>query len=193
MTTNLPQAALPRPRPSAPKAAMPPGACDAHVHMLGDEFPLWDKRVEDPAPGSLDDWAKRLETHLDTLGCDRVVIVHSIVYGGDNSVTMAAVERLGDRARGIGLVTDDATDADLDAQVAGQFGHMPVCVHQHLHMEAAFGQARGQAFHAGPGENATMDVIQPNARHAPRDQGVQVRVGGIIGHKANATCPVAQP
>ncbi|UWQ19378.1 amidohydrolase [Jannaschia sp. M317] len=111
----LPRSAAPVPRPHAPGIALPKGACDAHVHMLGSEFALWDGRVEDPAPGTLDDWAERLETHLDTLGLDRVVIVHTILYGGDNSVTQAAIARLGDRARGIGLVTDAATEADLDA------------------------------------------------------------------------------
>ncbi|GIT90581.1 2-pyrone-4,6-dicarboxylate hydrolase [Jannaschia pagri] len=112
---SLPRAALPIVEPTAPKAPLPEGACDAHVHMMGDDFPLWDGRVEDPAPGLLEDWAQRLERHLARLGLARVVIVHSIVYGGDNAVTLAAVRRLGGRARGIGLVTDGATEAELDA------------------------------------------------------------------------------
>ncbi|MGB3554377.1 MAG: amidohydrolase family protein [Jannaschia sp.] len=114
----LPRAAPPRAASTPPAVPLPAGACDAHVHMVAEDFPLWDGRVEDPAPGRLDDWMARLKAHLDALGFARVVIVHSILHGGDNSVTVEAVRRLGDRARGIGLVTDDATEADLDALAA---------------------------------------------------------------------------
>lgn len=124
MTPPRPVAAAPVEAPSLPSAATPPGACDAHVHMLADDYALWDGRVEDPAPGSFETWLARLDRHLSALGMDRVVVVHSILHGGDNAVTAEAVRRLGpDRARGIGLVTDDATEAELDAlAVAGIVG-----------------------------------------------------------------------
>ena len=117
MTAPHAMAQPPAPRPSPPGVVLPPGACDTHVHMLADDarFPLWPGRVEDPAPGRLEDWVGRLRLHLDTLGLQRVVVVHSILYGGDNAVTLAALRALGGRARGIGLVTDDAGEADLDA------------------------------------------------------------------------------
>lgn len=118
MTRIYPTAEAPVDTPRAPSVPLPAGACDAHVHMVAgaDEFPLWDKRVENPADGNFDDWIARLEHHLATLGFARVVVVHSILYGGDNAVTLAALKRLGpDRARGICLVTDDATEAELDA------------------------------------------------------------------------------
>ena len=113
---RMPRAEAPVARPTRPTSPIPANACDAHVHMVADDYPLWENRVEDPAPGRLQDWADRLEHHLESLGFARVVIVHSILYGGDNAVTVDSVARLGrDRARGIGLVTDDATDAELDA------------------------------------------------------------------------------
>lgn len=111
----LPRADLPLDPPSAPRAPLPDGACDAHVHMLADDYPLWEGRVEDPAEGTFETWAGRLERHLAALGMARVVVVHSILYGGDNAVTADAVARLGARARGIGLVRDGATEAELDA------------------------------------------------------------------------------
>ncbi len=115
---TFPKALMPVDTPAAPLAVLPKGACDAHVHMVaGDDFPLWDGRVEDPAGGELDDWIARFRHHLDVLGLDRSVIVHSILYGADNSVTIAAVKALGAVARGIGLVTDQATEAELDALV----------------------------------------------------------------------------
>lgn len=120
MTARLPRAALPADPPAAPGTVLPEGACDAHVHMVaGPEFPLWDGRVEDPAEGDFDSWLARFERHLKTLGFARTVIVHSILYGGDNRVTIEAVRRLGsDRARGIGLLPDGAGPKDLDAFLA---------------------------------------------------------------------------
>lgn len=115
---TLPQAAPPCETPTPPKRPLPKGACDAHVHLLGDDFPLWDRRVEDPAPGGLDDWLARYRTHLAALGCTRGVIVHSILYGTDLSVTKAAVAAMGTGFTGVGLITDDATEADLDELVA---------------------------------------------------------------------------
>lgn len=107
----------PADRPKVPTTMPPPGACDAHVHMVGGpgDFPLWEGRVENPAEGrDFDGWLDLFRTHLDTLGIERAVIVHSILYGDDNSVTIEAVKRLGDAARGIGLLRDDAPEAALD-------------------------------------------------------------------------------
>lgn len=84
--------------------------------LAGPEFPLWDGRSEDPAPGrDFAGWLATLRRHLDTLGLERVVVVHSILYGADNAVTLAALRALGPAARGIALVRDGAGEAELDA------------------------------------------------------------------------------
>lgn len=112
----LPRSELPAvPRP--PETRAPAGGCDTHVHLLAapEEFPLWDGRIEDPAEGT--DFAAyltRYRGHLETFGIERGVIVHSILYGPDNSVTVEAVRRMGPNFRGIGLLPDDAPEADLD-------------------------------------------------------------------------------
>ncbi|MDJ1017387.1 MAG: amidohydrolase family protein [Paracoccaceae bacterium] len=106
---TLPYAEMPAEKPAAPSWALPEGACDAHVHMVAgpEDFALWDARVENPAPGpDFDGWLARFQAHLDTLGFDRTVFVHSILYGGDNAVTLEAVRRFGDRARGVCLLPD---------------------------------------------------------------------------------------
>ncbi len=116
----LPEAPLP-PAPKAPTEAVPEGACDAHVHLLGGsgEYPLYDGRIEDPASGeTLDSYLDRFRAHLAALGMRRTVVVQSIFYGTDNTVTAEAVRRLGPEARGIGLVPDGAGDAALDLLVA---------------------------------------------------------------------------
>ena len=111
----LPHAQMP-PAPSTPATLASQDACDAHVHLVaGPEFPLWDGRVEDPAPGpDFDGWLDLYTDHLKTLGFSRGLIVHSILYGTDNSVTVQAVRRMGPNFKGVGLLPDDASDADLD-------------------------------------------------------------------------------
>jgi Predicted metal-dependent hydrolase of the TIM-barrel fold len=119
MTAPKPRAAAPLDPPAPPRERAPDGACDAHFHMVGDDFPLWSGRVEDPAPGALADWAARFRRQMAALGVSRGVVVHSILYGGDNALTAAAVATLGrENFRGIGLAPDGADDAALDALVA---------------------------------------------------------------------------
>lgn len=119
-----PQATLPVETPTAPIKPLPQGSVDAHIHIVADDFALWEMRIEDPAPGDLNAWLTRLKRHHSILGLDRTVVVHSILYGADNSVTLAAAQALGtEKARAIALVRDGATEAQLDrlaaAQVAG--------------------------------------------------------------------------
>lgn len=117
MVKFYPVAPLPAERPSAPSKKAPAGACDAHVHMVAgpDVFDLWEGRVEDPGNGSFEAWLDRYRTQLDVLGFDRGIIVHSILYGTDNTVTSATVEALGkDRFKGVGLVPDGSPASSLD-------------------------------------------------------------------------------
>ncbi len=106
------------PRPaSPPQEKAPAGAVDTHIHMLAgaSEFALSDARVEDPAPLDMDRFLAAYRAQCDTLGIARCVIVHSIIYGTDNAVTLEAIRRIGPNARGIGLLPDGAPEADLDA------------------------------------------------------------------------------
>lgn len=113
-----PTAPLP-PEAQAPAQTAPDGAVDTHFHMLAApaEFPLHDKRSENPAT-SLEDYLTRYRTMAAALGLSRGVVVQSIFYGTDNSVTVEAIRQLGPGYTGIGLLTDDATDATLDQFVA---------------------------------------------------------------------------
>ncbi len=102
---------------SAPEQKAPPGAVDTHIHMLAvpDEFALSPTRIENPAALDMDGFLSAYKTQCDTLGIQRCVVVHSILYGADNSVTVEAIRRLGSDARGVGLLRDGATEAELDA------------------------------------------------------------------------------
>ena len=106
--------------PLPPKAVdhpikAPQNACDTHVHILAgpDELPLWDGRTQDPAQ-SFEEYLDGYRAHLSALGITRGVIVHSIFYGTDNAVTVKAVNAMGAGFAGVGLLPDDATDAELD-------------------------------------------------------------------------------
>lgn len=115
--SQLPQGLAPADRPKVPSTLPPQGACDAHLHLVGGkrDFPLWEHRREDPAPGrGFGDWLDLLRMHMSTLEMSRGVIVHSVLYGDDNRVTIEALRQLGPGFRGVGLVDEDANDALLD-------------------------------------------------------------------------------
>ena len=94
---------------------VPPGATDCHVHIImPDEaaFPLYDKRVYTPPPAT----PQQLLDFQHALHMDHVVIVTPSFYGTDNRATLAGMKALGPRrARGVAVIGDATTQADLDA------------------------------------------------------------------------------
>jgi predicted TIM-barrel fold metal-dependent hydrolase len=98
-------------QPSVPvNFAVPPGACDTHVHVFdGARFPFVATRVYTPEPASL----AELQALHRALHVERVVVVHPSVYGTDNSCSLDAIRQLGSRARGVALIDDKTTDAQL--------------------------------------------------------------------------------
>jgi len=97
---------------------MPPNAINAHVHLIGTDYPLSPKAVETPPAGTLNDWLDRYCAHLAEMGCTRGVIVHSILYGTDNSITLDAVAAMGAGFAAVVLVPDEVSDAELDRLAA---------------------------------------------------------------------------
>jgi predicted TIM-barrel fold metal-dependent hydrolase len=93
---------------------IPAGAADCHVHVIADSarFPFWPGRSYTPPGASADELlALQQALHL-----DHVVVVTPSVYGVDNSATLDALRQLGpERARGIAVIDDKATPAELDA------------------------------------------------------------------------------
>lgn len=206
---DKPNAQMP-PAPRAPKTAPPVGACDAHVHLVGgpDDFPLWDGRVENPAPGvDFDGWLARYRDHLATLGFTKGLIVHSILYGTDNSITVEALRRLGPNFKGVGLLADDASDGDLDAfvehnlkavrlnyvhggvlswqgaktmapRLAERGLHIQMLLHSHLHMAEL-----AQEIRVLPVPLVIDHIGWPDVPLGPRDRGFQTLLGLLAdGH-----------
>src|SRR4051812_18344716 len=97
---------------TAIEIAVPPNACDCHVHVFDPaHFPYVAKRVYTPPAASVEDL---LALH-NALRMDRVVIVQPSVYGADNACTLDAVRRLGARARAVAVIDKTTSATELDA------------------------------------------------------------------------------
>jgi predicted TIM-barrel fold metal-dependent hydrolase len=105
-------AAAPQPRTQV-NFDVPAGACDCHVHVFGDpaQYPFFSGRTYSPDTASADE----LRQLLSALRLERVVIVQPSVYGTDNRCTLDGIRALGSRARGVAVIDDKISDADLDA------------------------------------------------------------------------------
>jgi predicted TIM-barrel fold metal-dependent hydrolase len=94
---------------AAPSRALPPGACDSHMHIFDPRFapsPHW-KRT----PPVADVPAYRLLQQR--IGTSRTVVVTPSTYGVDNRCTLAALADLGSSARGVAVVDADVATAEL--------------------------------------------------------------------------------
>ena len=95
---------------------VPAGACDCHVHVIGDpaKYPMSPSRVYTPPTATADE----LLSLQKFLHMDRVVIVQPSFYGTDNSATIDGMKQLGPaRARGVAVI-DDKTSATALADMA---------------------------------------------------------------------------
>ena len=100
---------------SRPSRALPPLACDSHMHVFDARFapsPHW-PRTPPQAPVA----AYRLLQQR--LGTSRAVVVTPSTYGSDNACTLEALDQLGERARGVAVV-DAAVDGAELARLAAR-------------------------------------------------------------------------
>jgi 2-pyrone-4,6-dicarboxylate lactonase len=97
--------------PSKPRLKLPPGACDAHVHVFGPRarFPFAEGRSYTPSDATKEMLFKLHER----LGIQHCVIVQPACHGTDNSVTADAVAATGGSYRGVALVPTTIADPDL--------------------------------------------------------------------------------
>src|SRR3954469_4852910 len=91
---------------------VPAHACDCHTHIHGDpeKFPFFAGRVYTPEPASPEEMAALHKA----LHMERVVIVTPSVYGTDNSATSFGMKARGNDARGVAVIDDKTSEADLD-------------------------------------------------------------------------------
>jgi len=98
---------------------VPAHACDCHTHIHGDveKFPFFAGRVYTPGPASPEEMAALHKA----LHIERVVIVTPSVYGTDNSSTSFGIKARGATARGVAVIDDKTSEAQLDAMQADGF------------------------------------------------------------------------
>ncbi|MDH6590290.1 putative TIM-barrel fold metal-dependent hydrolase [Variovorax sp. TBS-050B] len=97
-----------------PALALPPGACDSHMHVFDPRFPPsphWQRQPPRAEVGAYRLLQRRL-------GTTRAVVVNPSTYGTDNRCTLDALAQLGADARGVAVVGQSVTDAELDRLAA---------------------------------------------------------------------------
>src|SRR5689334_7057039 len=96
---------------AGPLADMPAGAIDVHNHIVGPtaQYPMAASRSYTPPEASV----AQLRALRAELGVARNVIVQPSFYGFDNSCLVGALAELGTSARGIAVVPQSLSDAEL--------------------------------------------------------------------------------
>jgi 2-pyrone-4,6-dicarboxylate lactonase len=96
-----------------PKFKLPPNSCDSHCHVFGPaaKFPYAPGRRYTPEDAPKEMLAA-LHAHL---GVERSVIVQASCHGKDNRAMLDAIASAPQRYRGIAMVDDSFSDADLEA------------------------------------------------------------------------------
>ncbi|MFT8244885.1 amidohydrolase family protein [Roseomonas sp. BN140053] len=107
--------------PGAPGFPLPRRACDAHCHVFGpaDRFPYAASRRYTP-----EDRPKEVLAALHArLGLERAVIVQASCHGTDNRAMLDALRWAPERCRGVAMIDDETSDAELgEMQAAGVRG-----------------------------------------------------------------------
>jgi D-galactarolactone isomerase len=93
----------------APKLKAPPGTCDCHIHVYDHRYPKAPTALMYPPPAPVSDYMKVRKR----LGIERTVVVAPTSYGKDNRCTLEAMAEIGPSARGVVIVDETVTDAEL--------------------------------------------------------------------------------
>lgn len=103
---------LPLERLTLPNFTVPSGACDAHMHVFGpeDRYP----HVPEPHYTLPDGKLGHFQSLMGVFGIERFVIVQPSFYGADNSCLLDALAKAGNAARGLVMVEDDVSRAELE-------------------------------------------------------------------------------
>jgi predicted TIM-barrel fold metal-dependent hydrolase len=125
---------------SAPRFAVPPLACDSHMHIYDSRFPAAPSAKLRPADALVGDY-RQLQRRL---GTTRNVVVTPSTYGSDNSCLLDALSQFGGTARGVAVVDTSVTDAELKR------------------LDAA--GVRGVRFNLAIGSVTPKEMIEPIAR-----------------------------
>ncbi|ALM86843.1 hypothetical protein ASB57_08385 [Bordetella sp. N] len=170
---------------------MPAGACDCHVHIVGEQaaYPMLPDRPYTAGPATVAD----LRAHMARLGLARAVIIQPSFYGTDNRLLVDSLAAMDGDGRGIAVLSEDVSDATLtelhDAGVRGvRINLESVGASDPETVVKAFsswaGRLRGQGWHIQT--FASLDAI---AAAAPRLRGLGLPV--VLDHFSTIPARVA--
>src|SRR5579864_3769874 len=120
---------------------VPAGACDCHVHIVGDpkRFPMSASRTYTPETVPV----SKLQALHRALHVTRTVVVQISIYGTDNRCVLDAMKQLGPSARGVAMIDDATPESDLDAMhKAGVRGVRLIFFQSSLEAPANLGEMR---------------------------------------------------
>lgn len=138
-----------------PKLKAPPGTCDTHMHIYDRRFPKAPGARIDAPEAAVADYLAMCAR----LGIERSVVVQPSTYGMDNRCTLEAIAKMGPRARGIVVVDEAVTDAELE-RLTGL-------------------GIRGVRFFMLPGGSLSWDILETVAsRIAPFGWHIQLQLDG---------------
>jgi len=111
-TPRPPTIAGPDPDTRPPRAKFPAGTCDSHAHVFGPQglFPYLPNAGYIPPDALPQDYVRM----LNTIGCQRAVLVQPSIYGTDNSRMVAAMISGIFSFRGVAVVEETISDAELE-------------------------------------------------------------------------------
>ena len=95
-----------------PKFRLPPGACDCHAHVFGPQsrYPYLPRAGYIPPDALPGDYVRMLQT----LGCERAVLVQPSVYGTDNTAMLDAMRSGIFAFRGVAVIDGGVSDRELE-------------------------------------------------------------------------------
>jgi D-galactarolactone isomerase len=95
-----------------PKLKAPPGACDCHIHIYEDRYPLAPTATFKPPHAPVAEYREVQKA----LGLERVIVVQPTAYGFDNSCTLDAMKALGPGARGVSIIPSSVSALEIQQQ-----------------------------------------------------------------------------
>lgn len=138
-----------------PKLSVPALACDCHMHVYEDRFPLVPQALFKPPHAPLSDYLLVQRA----LGLTRAVVVQPNGYGFDNRCTLEAIQGLGENARGVATIPPDVAGGELERLTRAG--------------------VRGARFHLLPGGMLGWGALAPMAaRIAPFGWHIQLQLDG---------------
>lgn len=92
-----------------PTLRVPPNSCDCHHHIYDSRFPVAPNATLRPPNATVADYRKVQKW----LGTTRNVVVTPSTYGTDNSCLLDALAQFGSTARGIAVIDEHISEAEL--------------------------------------------------------------------------------